>query len=151
MSRQEKGEKSTLPEESTLKRREIGVGLWSTALEPFRVSPRNSHQLLWKDMTHYGRLVGTVGYRTPDGTWLAKSRLPTSIEDNMDMPGLLFLRENGHVVIAAESCPPRRDAGYGERCIMEIKRALREFRRIRPTRTRPDYLEVIVSLTEIST
>ena len=80
-------------EPTTLKRREIGVGLWSTALEPFRVSPRNSHQLLWKDMTHYGRWVGTVGYRTPDGTWLAKSQLPTSIEDNMDMPGLLFLRE----------------------------------------------------------
>ena len=80
-------------EPSASKGREIGVGLWSTALEPFRASPRNSHQQLWEDMTHCGRWVGTVGYRTPDGTWLAKSQLPTSIEDNMDMPALLFLRE----------------------------------------------------------
>jgi len=73
--------------------REIGVGLWSTALEPFRVSQRNSHQLLWHDMLHYGTFIKDVGYRTPNGGWLARSELPTEVGDDVDMPALLFLRE----------------------------------------------------------
>jgi 2-polyprenyl-6-methoxyphenol hydroxylase-like FAD-dependent oxidoreductase len=81
-------------EPSNPKGREIGVGLWSTALEPFRNSTRNSHQLLWEDLTrYYGQWVDRVGYRTPNGSWLAKSQLPTTIQDDMEMPALLFLRE----------------------------------------------------------
>jgi 2-polyprenyl-6-methoxyphenol hydroxylase-like FAD-dependent oxidoreductase len=73
--------------------RDIGVGLWSTALEPFRTSERNSHQLLWNDLMHSGTFVTDVGYRTPNGTWLAKSQLPNHVGDDMEMPALLFLRE----------------------------------------------------------
>jgi 2-polyprenyl-6-methoxyphenol hydroxylase-like FAD-dependent oxidoreductase len=86
-------------EPSTSKGREIGVGLWSTALQPFRSSTRSSHQLLWQDLTHYyGHWVDRVGYRTPNGSWLAKSQLPTPTniqddDDDMGMPALLFLRE----------------------------------------------------------
>ena len=58
------------------KGREIGVGLWSTALEPFRTSQRSSHQMLWEDMTHCGTWVGDVGYRTPNGRWLARRAGP---------------------------------------------------------------------------
>ena len=74
-------------------RRDIGVGIWSTALEPFRVSWRQSHQLLWEDMSHSGQWVGAVGYRTPNGEWLARSELPTDIGNGIEVPGLLFLRE----------------------------------------------------------
>ena len=71
--------------------RDIGVGLWSTALTPFQHSWRSSHQLIWDDLTHYGRWVGQVGYKTPSGAWLATSQLPTDTEN--EMPALLFLRE----------------------------------------------------------
>jgi 2-polyprenyl-6-methoxyphenol hydroxylase-like FAD-dependent oxidoreductase len=69
--------------------REIGVGIWSTALDPFLASKDvESHQLVYQDMTKHGCFVRDVGYRTPKGHWLAKSRV-----DGENMPDLLFLRE----------------------------------------------------------
>jgi 2-polyprenyl-6-methoxyphenol hydroxylase-like FAD-dependent oxidoreductase len=76
------------------KGRSIGVGIWSTALEPFRISDRPSHQAVWDRMTAQGSWVGEVGYRTPRGKWLVNSELPTTIPDEDDMPGLLFLKES---------------------------------------------------------
>eukprot|EP00934_Nitzschia_sp_Nitz4_P006471 Nitzschia sp. Nitz4//scaffold81_size91200//26828//28408//NITZ4_004981-RA/size91200-processed-gene-0.121-mRNA-1//-1//CDS//3329558695//6461//frame0 len=73
--------------EGYMKGREIGVGLWSTALDPFQKSPEESHQLVYDELIHHGSFVRDVGYRTPRGHWLAKSRL----ED--PLPNLLFLRE----------------------------------------------------------
>jgi 2-polyprenyl-6-methoxyphenol hydroxylase-like FAD-dependent oxidoreductase len=76
------------------KNRPIGVGLWSTALEPFQHSWRKSHQLVWEDFLHYGRWVGKVGYKSPSGKWLAMSELPTEVGSaDVSMPSLLFLRE----------------------------------------------------------
>ena len=78
------------------KGRSIGVGIWSTALEPFRKSDRPSHQVVWDKMTSHGSWVGEVGYRTPKGTWLVNSKLnpnPTASEDKDNAPGLLFLKE----------------------------------------------------------
>lgn len=76
------------------KGRSIGVGIWSTALEPFRISDRLSHQLVWDRMTTQGSWCGEVGYRTPKGNWLVTSKLPTKVpDDDEDLPGLLFLKE----------------------------------------------------------
>lgn len=86
-------------EPSKSKGRDIGVGLWSTGIEPWRVSQRSSHQMLWQDLMHYGTFITNVGYREPKGTWLAKSQLPGEISDDMDNPALLFLRE--HDMLAA--------------------------------------------------
>jgi 2-polyprenyl-6-methoxyphenol hydroxylase-like FAD-dependent oxidoreductase len=69
------------------KGRDIGVGIWSTALDPFRTSSADSHQLVYQDMTRRGTFIRDVGYRTPSGQWLAESRLDGTI------PDLLFLRE----------------------------------------------------------
>lgn len=70
-------------------KREIGVGIWSTALDPFRsTTGRESHKLVIEEMTKRGEYLRDVGYRTPKGHWLAKSRLGGD-----DMPDLLFLRE----------------------------------------------------------
>ncbi|CAB9502333.1 expressed unknown protein [Seminavis robusta] len=86
--------------------RSIGVGIWSTALEPFRVSDRPSHQLVWQKMTNQGSWIDQVGYRTPNGDWLVHSRLATKHhdttttntndeeEEDKHTPGLLFLRES---------------------------------------------------------
>jgi 2-polyprenyl-6-methoxyphenol hydroxylase-like FAD-dependent oxidoreductase len=68
-------------------KREIGVGIWSTALDPFRKSTEDSHQLVIDEMTKCGSYVRDVGYRTPKGHWLALSRL------GGHMPDLLFIRE----------------------------------------------------------
>ena len=68
--------------------RKIGVGIWSTALEPFQFSEQDSHQLLYRDMVQHGTWIRDVGYRSPKGHWLAES----SLEDET-LPGLLFLRE----------------------------------------------------------
>ncbi len=68
--------------------REIGVGVWSTALDPFRNSDADSHQLVYNDMMRNGTFVREVGYRTPRGDWLAESCL-----DGKTVPDLLFLRE----------------------------------------------------------
>jgi 2-polyprenyl-6-methoxyphenol hydroxylase-like FAD-dependent oxidoreductase len=75
--------------------RNIGVGIWSTALDPFLHSDRTSHQVVYQEMTNRGSWLGDVGYRTPNGAWLMKSHLPTSHEEAalQNMPGLLFLRE----------------------------------------------------------
>lgn len=67
--------------------RDIGVGVWSTALDPFRMSSVDSHKLVYDDMIKHGCFVRDVGYRTPKGHWLATSRLDGT------MPDLLFLRE----------------------------------------------------------
>jgi 2-polyprenyl-6-methoxyphenol hydroxylase-like FAD-dependent oxidoreductase len=67
--------------------RDIGVGIWSTALDPFQNSDRDSHQLVYNDMVRHGTCIRDVGYRTPQGHWLATSTL------NDSLPGLLFLRE----------------------------------------------------------
>ena len=80
---------------SGLQGREIGVGIWSTALDPFQHSERESHQLVYRDMSTHGSWVGDVGYRTPKGAWLLKSHLPISQQEmqGTGMPALLFLRE----------------------------------------------------------
>eukprot|EP00980_Cylindrotheca_fusiformis_P014721 scaffold4009_cov124-Cylindrotheca_fusiformis.AAC.1 len=74
-------------ESGNTENREIGVGIWSTALDPFRKSKEESHQLVIDEMTRCGSYVGDVGYRTPKGRWLAQSRLGGT------MPDLLFIRE----------------------------------------------------------
>jgi 2-polyprenyl-6-methoxyphenol hydroxylase-like FAD-dependent oxidoreductase len=76
--------------------REIGVGIWSTGLDPFRLEMRDSHEAVWNNMTSSGSWVGDVGYRTPSGHWLAQSHLPTEQDDDSSkkvLPRLLFLRE----------------------------------------------------------
>jgi 2-polyprenyl-6-methoxyphenol hydroxylase-like FAD-dependent oxidoreductase len=82
-------------EEKPVVSRDIGVGIWSTALEPFRDSNRTSHRVVYQTMTTDGTWLGDVGYRTPDGAWLLKSKLPTNKKtmEERDMPALLFLRE----------------------------------------------------------
>lgn len=68
--------------------RDVGVGIWSTALDPFKDNKHvDSHQLVYQDMVRTGVFVRDVGYRTPKGQWLASSRL------DGDLPDLLFLRE----------------------------------------------------------
>ena len=74
-------------EKSMVGGRDIGVGIWSTALDPFQQSSRDSLQLVYDNMTKHGTFVRDVGYRCPKGQWLAESRLDD------DLPGLLFLRE----------------------------------------------------------
>lgn len=80
---------------TSVTRRDIGVGIWSTALDPFRTSQRTSHQVVYEEMTGRGTWLGDVGYRTPDGSWLMTSHLPASYAESVakNMPGLLFLRE----------------------------------------------------------
>ena len=82
-------------EEKPVVNRDIGVGIWSTALEPFRDSNRTSHREVYQSMTSNGTWLGEVGYRTPNGAWLLKSKLPTNKEEmeSSNMPALLFLRE----------------------------------------------------------
>lgn len=77
--------------------RDVGVGIWNTALEPFH----DHYPNLIHKLQYFGSYVGKVGYRTPNGTWLAQSSLNTSpggmpsVTDpqRMDEPSLLFLRE----------------------------------------------------------
>ena len=78
--------------------RDIGVGVWTTALDPFGESPRDSHQAVYKELTQDPKVstwLDYVGYRKPDGKWLMISKLPATWQDHMgrDFPGLLFLRE----------------------------------------------------------
>ncbi|KAL7537804.1 hypothetical protein ACHAXR_008104 [Thalassiosira sp. AJA248-18] len=120
--------------------REIGVGLWSTAWWPFLKSldqgttstttaggeknntlagliqqqkNRQSYQTLLQDLEACGSYVKDVGYRTPNGSWLVKSKLnssPFGIKDLLsddndndkssqkrsmedDDPAILFVRE----------------------------------------------------------
>lgn len=69
--------------------RTIGVGIWSTALQPFATSQRESHQLVWRGLSEtHGTWLEKVGYRTPNGTWLMQSHLSPA-----SMPSLLFVKE----------------------------------------------------------
>jgi hypothetical protein len=68
--------------------REIGVGIWSTALDCFQRDTIDSHQLVYNDMTRQGTFIQEVGYRSPQGYWLAESSLKGE-----SVPDLLFLRE----------------------------------------------------------
>jgi 2-polyprenyl-6-methoxyphenol hydroxylase-like FAD-dependent oxidoreductase len=77
--------------------RDIGVGIWNTALEPLR----DKYSALVKKLEYHGSYVGNVGYRTPKGAWLAQSKLNTK-EDSVfnkssgsdpSNPSLLFIRE----------------------------------------------------------
>jgi hypothetical protein len=87
--------------------RDIGVGIWSTALEGFDDDDDDktidSHRLVYQDMTRVGTFIGKVGYRSPSGAWLAESNLqqqkPLSSSSSSarssfsSLPQLLFLRE----------------------------------------------------------
>lgn len=99
--------------------RSIGVGIWSTALEPFTrstscdsnlndtFSVRPSHAQVIRSLEHLGTFLKDVGYRTPDGSWLVQGSLNTQTlstkldkrekrqETNSedDSPSLLFIRE----------------------------------------------------------
>mmetsp|Transcript_8082 Transcript_8082/g.15219 ORF Transcript_8082/g.15219 Transcript_8082/m.15219 type:complete len:699 (-) Transcript_8082:117-2213(-) len=82
--------------------RDIGVGIWNTALEPFKkTNGRKSHLELIEKLENLGQYVGEVGYRTPKGKWLTKSKLCTEPiqaivvgDDRPNVsPSLLFLRE----------------------------------------------------------
>lgn len=86
--------------------RDIGVGIWSTALDPFKQSDRESHELVYQEMTTLGTYVGDVGYRIPNGKWLMKSRLPTTEEEMLqrNMPALLFLRERDMLLSLQKAC-----------------------------------------------
>jgi 2-polyprenyl-6-methoxyphenol hydroxylase-like FAD-dependent oxidoreductase len=68
--------------------RGIGVGIWSTALDPFRASSEESHKFVIEEFNRKGRYLSDVGYRTPNGDWLARSRL-----GGENMPDLIFIRE----------------------------------------------------------
>lgn len=80
--------------------RDVGVGVWSTALGPFFVGRgeapgggrRRGHASLSASLRRAGRWARGVGYRTPKGRWLARSTLGRGDDDD-DVPGLLFLRE----------------------------------------------------------
>lgn len=72
---------------------------------------RQSYKTLLQDLESCGSYVGDVGYRTPNGSWLVKSELNShpfgindlinddnkqstkSIEEDIDNPALLFVRE----------------------------------------------------------
>lgn len=89
--------------------RDVGVGIWSTALKPFMRSfhpssengkekPFGSHIDLIEKLEHLGQYVDKVGYRTPKGSWLTRSRLNSSgvqesASNNLDDPSLLFIQE----------------------------------------------------------
>jgi len=106
------------PDGADVHNRDIGVGVWSTALDAFHPKqsqlqnkPRvDSHELVYQDFLKKGTFVTEVGYRTPKGHWLARSRLgETGIDDDDDddddeadeeatvaedeQPKLLFLKE----------------------------------------------------------
>lgn len=92
--------------------RDIGVGVWSTALDAFHPTqstlhnkPRvDSHELVYQDFIKKATFIKEVGYRSPKGHWLAQSTLGDAgdIKEREDMddvggqeplPQLLFLRE----------------------------------------------------------
>jgi len=91
--------------------RDIGVGIWSSALLSFAKNSSNhkSHYDFLQHIQEKGRWASKVGYRTPDGSWLAKSNLAcgpslleevgTQNEDEVQKnkyvndPALLFLTE----------------------------------------------------------
>jgi len=106
--------------------REIGVGIWSTALEPFRTQ-RKSHKELIRKLEHLGQYVEKVGYRTPKGDWLTKTKLslPPSLQPNLNLadadadatktciadPSLLFIRENDFIKSLHEAALAEQEQG----------------------------------------
>lgn len=96
--------------------RAVGVGIWSTALIPFteHCNDRKSHMHFLKTIQDKGRWVNKVGYRTPDGNWLAKSNLECgssllkeSCEEQpshyCNDPALLFLTEKELITALREA------------------------------------------------
>jgi len=107
-----------LYEKSSLNReRDVGVGVWSTALEPFMNlshksdSPRKSHVEFLNDIQRLGSWVRQVGYRNPTGEWLSKSTLDddgfstTSDKSTNKKPGpsLLFIQEKDFLSALSEA------------------------------------------------
>jgi len=108
---------STLSSGSGAVGREIGVGIWNTALEPFR-SQRNSHKDLIRKLEYLGHYVENVGYRTPKGDWLTKTKLslPPSLQPNVDStdradPSLLFIREKDFLASLRDAVHAEQDCG----------------------------------------
>ncbi len=103
--------------------RDIGVGIWSTALQPFlRLShkdqPLGTHKSLIEKLENLGQYVGDVGYRTPGGSYLTRSRLNTDsvgtqrasdaeTDELQREPALLFIRERDFI-------SSLREAVFGE-------------------------------------
>lgn len=74
--------------------KDLGIGLWSTALSSFMSSDckRKSYSDLCDSLIfEHGRWAKDVGYRTPKGNWLAKSTLSQFYDERN--PGLLFINE----------------------------------------------------------
>ena len=113
-------------------RRDIGVGIWSTAIDPFvnhkttttsdeTLQRRPSHEWLYQQLTSHGSFVGPVGYRTPNGAWLMKSQLPTehvkrddssnNANETNDMPLLLFLKEGDFLQSLREAVQLEQEQG----------------------------------------
>lgn len=92
--------------------REVGIGIWSTALVPFLRKKSKTHLDLIKDLEEKGQYVGRVGYRTPSGNWLTRGKLNTSgllmsQIDNVDKthdPALLFIREKDFLSSLRNAC-----------------------------------------------
>ena len=81
---------------------DVGVGLWSNALRRLDASTRQS-------LEDRGRYIGSVGYRSGDGRWLARSELSTSLQgDSSATPSLLFLRQ-GDLVDQLREAAERSD------------------------------------------
>ena len=94
--------------------RPIGVGIWSTALRPFAFTGRPSHAALLRRLERDGRYVGRVGYKTPAGSWLARSELDAGgvdpTRDNTD-PSLLFLRESDLLAALRDAARAEEELG----------------------------------------
>jgi 2-polyprenyl-6-methoxyphenol hydroxylase-like FAD-dependent oxidoreductase len=95
--------------------RPIGVGIWSTALRPFAFSGWPSHTHLLRRLEQSGKYVGQVGYKTPAGSWLARSELDEGgvdiAQDNTD-PSLLFLKESDLLAALREAARTEEDLGH---------------------------------------
>ena len=97
--------------------REVGIGIWSTALEPFLSNNDNSddtHLNLIRTLEDKGQYVGKVGYRTPSGKWLTKDQLNThglfstsrqkDKQGSQSDPALLFIREKDFLSSLRKAC-----------------------------------------------
>ena len=98
--------------------RSVGVGLWSTALAPFAGTGRASHADLLRRLEEDGSYVGRVGYRTPEGAWLARSELGARVSDadivagaDVASPSLLFLRERDLLSALREAVRAEEELG----------------------------------------
>jgi len=114
--------------------REVGIGIWSTALEPFVRNNKasDSHLDLIKDLQHKGQYVDKVGYRIPSGKWLTRGKLNTSSlyrhssstkvtsnsisnsnndDDHSHDPALLFIREKDFLSSLQKACKVEEENG----------------------------------------